>query len=612
MKTYLRIIKYSLKYKGTLIFAFIVSLFFVAANGSSLWLTASFAKILFPSQETGLVKEITDNVTSTSPEGGINQQIKEWTADFISKGTELDTLKRLCLLIFITFFIKNIFFYLKGVLFGYVRSKAITDIRNQIYEHLTNLSMPFYDKKKPGEISSILVFDIRNIRETLTLSFNELLVEPINIATFIFLLLIINTKLTIAAFFIIPISGYIMQVIGKSIRRKSVRTSKQMAGISSIINETVHGIRIVKAFAMETFELERFFKETNKFYKLIYRRIKLRRLSSPINETVAVGIGVMLLYFGGKGVLSNSGMTAEDFLRYVLLIFAMMEPIRKLNKVNIKIQQGIAAGERVFSLLDTEVDIKEAKNAKEISAFNDKIKFENIDFKYESSVEKVLKNINLSVKKGEIIAFVGHSGAGKTTLVDLLPRFYDPIDGKITIDGVNTKALTLKSLRRMMGIVTQDTILFNDTIRNNIAYGIKEYDEERVIQAAKAANAMDFIEELPEKFDTNVGENGSRLSGGQRQRIAIARAIYKNPAILILDEATSALDSESEAKVQQAVEHLMRNRTSFVIAHRLSTIQNADKIVVMDNGEIVEMGTHGELLEKSGIYKKLHDTQFSD
>lgn len=611
MKTFLRILKYAIPYKKTLILAFLASLFYVVTNVASLWLTASFAKFLFPQEKAvNIVQDL--EAAATAGDAGLNEKIKYWTSTFISTGTKLETLKRLCVLIFLMFGLKNIFLYLRGISFGYIQSKAITDLRNKVYEHLSLLSMNFFDRRKPGEISSILIFDIRNVRETLGVSFNRLLVEPINIFTFLFALFVINWRLTIAALLIIPVSAYLMQVIGKSIRRKSIRTSRQMAGISSIINETVHGIRIVKAFAMEKFELEKYFKETQKYFRLIYRRVKLRRLSSPINETFAVGIGVILLYFGGKSVINGNGMTAEDFLRYVFLIFAMMDPIRKLNKVNLKIQQGIAAGERVFTILDENIEVKETDNPTVIEKFDNAIKYENLWFKYETSLDYVLKNINLTVNKGEIVAFVGHSGAGKTTLVDMLPRFYDPIKGRVTIDGEDISGFSLKSLRRMMGIVTQDTILFNDTIRNNIAYGISDFDEDRLLRAARAANALEFIEELPEEFETNVGENGSRLSGGQRQRIAIARAIFKNPSILILDEATSALDSESEAKVQQAIEHLMKNRTSFVIAHRLSTIQNADKIVVMDNGEIVETGTHSELLGTNGMYKKLYDTQFAD
>ena len=608
MKIFLRMLKYALPYKKTLGIAIFSSLLYVMANISSLWLVGSFAKFLFPKSNTNSVMELVSSTEKT----GVNDAIKGWTSNVLLGGSQIEVLEKLCLLIFIIFFFKNIFLYIRGISFGFVSTNAITDLRNKVYKHLNSLSMSFFDKKKPGEISSILIFDVRNVRSTLGLSFNQLLVEPINIFGFLFALFIINWQLTLAAILIVPISGYIMQVIGKSIRRKSIRTSKQMAGISSMINETVHGIRIVKAFAMEKFEMEKFHRTTLKFFNLLFRRIKIRNLSSPINETFAVGIGVMLLYFGGKSVINGEGMTAEDFLRYVVLIFAMMDPIRRLNKVNIKIQQGIAAASRVFSILDEQNEIKENKNPKSISIFNYGIKYENLSFKYETSINSVLRNINLTIKKGEIVAFVGHSGAGKTTMADLLPRFYDPSEGKITIDDIDIKEFSLNSLRKLMGIVTQNTMLFNDTIRNNIAYGITNIDEKKLIQAAEAANALEFIKELPEKFETNIGDNGSRLSGGQRQRIAIARAIYKNPLILILDEATSALDSESEAKVQHAIENLMKNRTSFVIAHRLSTIQNADKIVVMDAGNIVELGSHSELLAKNGTYKKLYETQFAE
>lgn len=602
-------LKYATKYKLTLFISIFASLLYVTANVASLWLVGSFAKFLFPKGESSAVSELVDVATNTE-KSGLNQIIKEWTTNYILVGDQMDILKKICILIFALFVIKNCFLYARGVGFGYVSSRSITDLRNETYTHLSKMSMCYFDRKKPGEIASRLIFDIRNIRATLGVSFNQLLVEPINILAFLFTLMVINWKLTLAAILIVPISVYIMQVVGRSIRRKAIRSSKQMAGISSIVNETVHGIRIVKAFAMEKFELGKFFRISEKFFHLLFRRILIRKLSSPINETFAVGIGVLLLFFGGKSVISEQGMTSEDFLRYVVLIFAMMDPIRRLNKVNIKLQQGIAGAIRVFSLLDEEINVREIDNPIKLEKFEKEIKYENLSFKYDTSLDMVLDNINLTIKKGEIIAFVGHSGAGKTTLADLLPRFYDSLEGKISIDSIDIRHCSLKSLREMMGIVTQDTILFNDTIVNNIAYGEKDADRVKLIQAAEAANAMEFINELPEKLDTNVGENGSRLSGGQRQRLAIARAIYKNPPILILDEATSALDSESETKVQYAIENLMKSRTSLVIAHRLSTIKNANKIVVLDGGKIIETGTHNELINKNGAYRKLYDTQF--
>jgi len=508
--------------------------------------------------------------------------------------------------------LKNIFYYIKGVAFGSVQLRAVRDIRNRFYEHLHELSMSFYHRKRPGEISSIMLHDVSNMRQALSTSFNQLLIEPINILSFIVLLFIISWQLTLIAIVILPLSLFIIRVIGMSIRRKSIRSSRRMAGIMSILNETVQGMRVVKAFAMEKFEINRFFGETWNYFKIVFRRTKLRHLSPPLNEITAVTIGIVLLYIGGRQVLSGTGLDTEDFIRFVFLIFAMLEPIKKLNRVNIRIQKGIASAIRVFRILDEKTDIFDKPDAQNIESFDKKIEYQNLCFRYITSEEDILSDINLTINKGETIAVVGHSGAGKTTLADLLPRFYDPIKGSIKIDSVDIRDLTLKSLRRMMGIVTQETVLFNDSVLNNIAYGLSEVDMEAVEKAAEAANALDFINELENKFDTIIGDKGSRLSGGQRQRIAIARALLKNPPILILDEATSSLDSESEIKVKQAIDNLMKERTAIVIAHRLSTIRNADRIIVIESGKIVETGTHRSLLAKGGKYKLLHEAQKLD
>ncbi len=609
MKILLRILKLATPYWKMIIVAVITSLLYVAFNGGSIWLTASFVKIIMPEHNT--ISVVQNNLNELSSDQNINSKIKTLTQSYIQGNSKQETLQRLCVLIFLLFFMKNIFLYLKSISFGYIQLRTITDLRNKFYSNLHNLSLSFYDKKRPGEISSILLYDISNVRKSLSVIFNQALVEPINILTFIILLFIISWKLTLATLMILPISGLLMHMIGKSIRRKSIRSSKKMAGISSILNETVQGIRIVKAFSMEKFETKKFYIETIKFYKLLFRRLKLRRIASPVNEIFAVGIGIILLYFGGNRVLKGTGMNADDFFRYVFFVFAMLDPIKKLNRINIIIQKGIASASRVFSITDEISEIKEKHDAETIKTFDNEICYQNVRFKYDTSLNDILSNINLTISKGEIIALVGHSGAGKSTLADLLPRFYDPIAGGIFIDGVNINNFTLKSLRQLMGIVTQETILFNDTIENNIAYGLDKIDKKQIIEAARIANAFEFINELPQKFQTIVGDKGSRLSGGQRQRIAIARAILKNPPILILDEATSSLDSESESKVQNAIEHLMKNRTAIVIAHRLSTIQNASKIAVMDSGKIIEFGNHSELMALNGTYKKLYNTQFS-
>ena len=540
----------------------------------------------------------------------LNEKLKFWTDGFILRGTPQETLKVLCLTIMVVFLTKNIFLYMKNYFMTVVQFHLITEMRNRLYKHFNALSLSYFDQKKSGELTSIVINDVANLRRALGTSFHQLLVEPINLLAFIILLFIISWKLALLSIVILPIAGLTILSIGRSIRRKSKRTAAMIAGITNIITETLSSIRVVKAFAMEGYEVQRFFKETHHYFQLILRRAKLRLLASPITETLGVMIGVLLLWVGGIEVLSGEGLTPEDFLRFILLLFAMMDPLRKLSKVNVSLQAGAASAERIFSILDTEPNIVDKTDSVKINSFEKQIMFNNVSFKYEFD-DTVLKDISFEIEKGSVVALVGSSGAGKSTLADLIPRFYDVDKGGITIDGHDIRDLSLNSLRRLMGIVTQETILFNDTVRANIAYGQIDINDEQVIPAAKAANALEFINELSEGFDTVIGEKGVKLSGGQRQRLAIARAIMKNPPILILDEATSALDTESDRLVHKALETLMVDRTVLVIAHRLSTVTNADKIILLDKGEIKEMGTHNELMEKKGLYSNFYNIQFN-
>jgi len=614
MNVYLRVLKLVKPYWAVLLLSFVTSLIYVAFNSSSVWLTGSFTKVFFPEPKNGEIHQGLPMAPATSEKsrGGVNEALKKFTDRLILRDTPVRSLKALCVMIFITFLLKNVFLYIKNVAISYVQLRMINDVRNKIYMHLHDLSLSYFNRKRGGEITSIIMNDVNAMRNSFTVSFDKLLVEPINILTFMALLFIISWRMALMAVVILPISGYIITKIGKSIRRKSIRTSRQIAGIMAILDETLQGMRVVKAFAMEKFEINRFVGESQKYFKLLFRRKKLREISSPINETFGVLIGILLLWFGGNHVLAGTGIDAEDFIRFIIMLFAIMTPIKSLNNVTMELQEGMASAQRVFSVIDEQPDVVEKPNALVISDFNDSIVYKDVSFKYETSRAEVLDRVNLEIKKGEIVAIVGHSGAGKSTLVDLLPRFYDPTSGQILIDGIPNDRLTFASLRSLMGIVTQHTILFNDTIFNNIAYGIRDFDPEKVRAAADAANALEFIEEFPDKFETMIGDKGLRISGGQRQRLAIARALLKNPPILILDEATSSLDTESEQKVQAAIEHLMKERTVLVIAHRLSTIQNANKIVVLDHGRILETGTHNELLNReNSVYRTFYETQFA-
>ena len=588
-----------------LLLATIASIFYVVFNSLSIWLTASFINnilsdfdLLIKSQE-----ELKENVHTW------NDQLKYWTNKFIIKSTPRETIKVLCISIISVFTIKNIFLYIKNLSLSFIQFNIITQLRKKLYSHLHSLSLSFFDNNKSGELTSIVITDVSNMRAALGTSFHKVFVEPINILAFISLLFIINVKLAIYSTIVVPITFGAIFWIGRSIRRKSRRTAKQIADIMGITTEILNSIRIVKAFGAEAFERKKFNDEQGRYYRLIYRRAKLQLFASPITETIGAFIAVVLLWVGGMDVLVHSTMESEDFIRFILILFSVLGPVRLLSNVSVNIQKGVASAERVFKILDTKPTIYSKVNAKNIKEFQSKIEFRDVSFKYDERNE-VVKNINFTISKGQIVALVGPSGAGKSTLADLLPRFYDVNSGSIKIDNHDIRDLNLNSLRKLMGIVTQETILFDDTIQSNITYGIKTYSNNDLENAAKAANAYNFIKEQPNGFETIIGEKGIKLSGGQRQRLAIARAILRNPPILILDEATSSLDVEAERKVQEALENLMLDRTTLVIAHRLSTVINADKIVVLDDGELVETGDHRALYAKKGLYNKLYNIQF--
>tara|TARA_B100001248_G_scaffold122180_1_gene91420 strand:+ start:1344 stop:3146 length:1803 start_codon:yes stop_codon:yes gene_type:complete len=590
-----------------IIISSVSAIIFVLLNSASIWLTATlinnilldFDKIVQSQMEWSSNENLT-----------LNEKLKFYTNLIILRETPAESLRVLCVTILSVFFGKNIFLYIKNYLLRIVELSLVRDIRNKLYAHIQSLSLGYFNKQKTGNITSIVINDVEHLQIALGATFQKLFVEPINVITFVSLLFIISWKLALIALIIIPLAGIAVIGIGKSIRRKSRRTQKKVADIMQILSETLSSIRIVKAFANENNEVNKFSKESKNYFKLLLRRGRLDLLAGPITESFGVVIGVILLWYGGTEVLMQRGLNPEDFIRFILILFSILGPIKQMGNVNLRIQTGYASAERIFSLLDTPKDIIEHSNPVQMKSFNKHIEFKNLSFEYEESEGLVLNNINFKINKGEVVAIVGPSGAGKSTIADLIPRFYDPKDGEILIDQENIKKLSLASLRKNMGIVTQDVILFNDTIKNNIAYAQPKATMESIINACKAANALEFIEEIPEGFDAIIGERGVKLSGGQKQRIAIARALLKNPPILILDEATSSLDTESEKKVQTAIEALLKDRTALIIAHRLSTVQNANKIITIEKGKISEIGTHDELYSNDGLYRKLYDIQF--
>ena len=607
MKTsvYTRLVRLVIPYWPFLVLSTLSAFIYVIFNSLSIWLTAS----LFNNILTDFDELIRNHEILTRTKVSLNDQLKYWTNELILRDSSVESLKVLCLVLLGAFFIKNIFLYLKNISLTYIQFNLITGLRNRIYGHLHSMSLSYFDKARSGELTSIVINDVSNMRVAFGTSFHKLFVEPINIVVFVALLIIINVKLALVAAIIVPLTGATIIAIGKSIRRKSKRTAEKIARIMNIMTENLNSIRVVKAFAMESHETERFHKEQKRYYQLLLRRAKLRLISSPLTETIGAIIGVTLLWIGGRDVLGSAGMTSEDFIRFILILFSVFGPVRLLSNASMELQKGVASAERVFDVLDTPSAIVSKSDAEQITAFNERISFDQVSFHYEGS-DTVLDDISFELKKGTILALVGPSGAGKSTIADLIPRFYDVNSGRITIDGKDICDIELNSLRRLMGIVSQETILFDDTIRSNITYGISSTDEDQLKAVARTANALDFILEQPQGFDTVIGEKGVRLSGGQRQRIAIARAVLKNPPILILDEATSALDTESERLVRSALETLIADRTVLVIAHRLSTIQKADMIIVMDEGRIVEQGNHDDLIAKKGLYSKLHKNQF--
>ncbi|MGZ3862675.1 MAG: ABC transporter ATP-binding protein [Bacteroidia bacterium] len=532
-------------------------------------------------------------------------------AEIIVNSGKLDALLLICIVVLILTFCKNLCRYMAMFFLAPIRNGVVRDLRNKLLSKSLELPLSYYSNESKGDMMSRMTTDVQEIEWSIMQGLELVFREPLIIIISLIMMISISGYLTLYVFLFLPIAGVVVAIIGRSLKRSSVRSKEKLGRLFSIMEETLGGLKIIKAFTGERFVSDKFKTVNQEYTKIsigIYRKTDL---SSPLSEIIVTAILMLILFIGGKMVIANDGMlTAAAFIGYFAMASQIVPPIKQITQAYNNIQKGIASEERINKILNADNSITEIKNAPELNSFSQKIEFKNVSFAYTKGDEgHVLKNINLIIPKGKTIALVGQSGSGKTTLTDMIARFYDCNEGEILFDETNIKNVSLKSLRKTLGIVSQEPVLFNDTVFNNIAFGLDNVSEKEVMDAARIANAHDFIMQMPEGYNTNVGDRGTKLSGGQRQRISIARAVLKNPPVLILDEATSALDSENERMVQDALQKLMQKRTTVVIAHRLSTIVNADEIVVLDKGKIIERGSHRQLLEQTGAYYRLFQMQ---
>ncbi len=592
MKEYRRFVKFLAPHSGILALA----IFFMAISSLFDWVSIA------------MIVPVLDKVFG---KGKIVFPVKlspalENAVSWINSMPSTELLSLLIIFIPILFLLKGLFNFLYSYYMSDIGQLCVRDIRNRLYEKLQGLSLEYFTKKRSGELISRITNDVKLVENALSYGTTDLVYQSFLVVLFASTIFFIHWKLACISLLLIPLIAFPIVKVGRRLRKISKHSQEKMADINSLLVETINGVRVVKAFCMEPYEVDKFSKQNHGYYKLSMKAIKRTLILSPATEFIGVLFAVFILAWIGKDVISGE-LSFGVFGFFLGSIFSLIRPFKKLSQVNSINQQALAANSRIYEVLDTIVTIQAVPHAPELQKISKKIEFRDVFFRYEDI--QILKDLSFLVNVGEIIAIVGPSGVGKSTLLDLLPRFYDPQEGKILIDGVNVKDVSLKSLRSQIGIVTQEIVLFNDTVRANISYGHLEVEEKMVEAVALAANAHDFIAKLPYGYDTFIGDRGVKLSGGERQRLAIARALLKNPPILLLDEATSQLDTESERLVQDALNKLMQGRTVFMVAHRLSTVRNASKIIVLDKGSIVQMGTHQDLLEKDGLYRRLWDMQ---
>ena len=600
MTYFSKIFKFAIPYKKYIFLNIFFNTLYAIFSALSFLSLMPMLEVLFGDSNRIYKKPEFDSLSNfgNNLEEWLNFQVSTFAGDDPKKA-----LMFVILTIIVLFFFKNFFNYIAMFFITFLRNGVLKDLRQSVYEKIIDLPLPYFSEKKKGDVISRITADVLEIQHSF-LSVLELIVrEPLTIFFTILAMFLISFELTLFVLFFIPLSGFIISLIGKSLKPTSNLVQAEQAEILSITEETLQGLKIIKAFMAELFFINRFQKTNDKFYNYSNKLINRQNLASPLSEFLGISVIGVLLWYGGQLVLVDLQLKPAAFLTYMGLAYGVLTPAKAISKASYSIKKGNAAAERVIEVLESESTIKEIKNPIKKDKFKNELNFKNVSFKYEKEI--VLKNLSFKIKKGQNIAIVGQSGSGKSTIANLIPRFYDVSGGEIEIDGINIKNLSKKDLRNLIGIVTQDSILFNDSIANNITLSDSSVNTNQIIEATKIANAYEFIEKTENKLDSNVGDSGGKLSGGQKQRISIARAVLNNPPIMILDEATSSLDSESEKLVQDALDNLMKNRTSIIIAHRLSTIQNADLILVMDHGEIIELGKHEELIKVNGIYSKL-------
>jgi len=603
VRVYLRLLGFLKPYRLRLAAALACMVLYAATSAASLGLIAPFMKVLFEGAH-GTTAAATGDRLAGWP-APLRQLVERWFLDV----APLIALERVCVFILIVLFVKNAADYLQAFLMVSVEQSAIRDLRSRVYAHLQSLPLAYFHGSRAGTLLSRITNDVEYLRASLAAGIGNLVKDSLTLAGCLTWVFLASWRLALLSSIVLPPVALALVAIGRKMRRRSNAAQERMADLTNILQETISGARVVKAFGRERAESERFAAMNDRYYRAF---VHLRRVSAaarPVSEYAVIVVAVAMMWFGGREIFVSHTLEPQQFVLFVTALLSTISPIKSLSEVHTNVQQGIAAAERVFAVLDTPPTIVDRPGARTLPRVHDAIRYESVSFAYQAGAP-VLCDVSFKIACGEVVALVGSSGAGKSTAMDLLGRFHDPTAGRVTIDGVDLRDVTLDSLRAQLGIVTQETILFHDTVRHNIAYGRPDASAQELDAAAEAAHALEFIRRMPHGWDTVIGDRGVRLSGGERQRLAIARALLKNPPILLLDEATSSLDMESERLVQAALERLMRHRTVLVIAHRLSTIQHADRIVVFEGGRVAASGTHVQLLEQGGLYRRLHDLQF--